>query len=126
MSLVKWVFTVSKMAQLCIEFVWSNLIEVKEVCFWNTEDYLHQVLSSVLLTHIYLISLEKNSLYSQWSNVEANFSFLSDISSLQLAFGVKCPVWEDQTWNTELMMFGTEAALLSLGYGSVSYGVLIR
>lgn len=62
------------MAQLCMEFVWSNLIEMKEAPFWNTEDHLHQVLSSVLLTHIYVILLEKSSLYSQQRNVEANFT----------------------------------------------------
>lgn len=60
------------MAQLCMEFVWSNLIELKETPFWNTEDCLHQVLSSVLLTHIDLILLEKSSLSSQCSSVEAN------------------------------------------------------
>lgn len=114
------------MAQLCMEFVWHNLIEIKEPPFWNKDDYLPQVLSSVLLTHTSLISLEKSSLYSQWSNVEGNSSFLRDVSSLQIAFGVKCPIWEDQTWNTELMVFGTEAALAWPGYGSVSCGVLIR
>lgn len=84
------------------------------------------MLSSVLLTHTNLISLEKSALYSQWSNVEGNFSFLKDVSSLQITFGVKCPIWEDQTWNTDLMVFGTETALVWLGYVSVSCGVLIR